>query len=67
MHVVHIDGAHLDLFAKQKVDQAEESLERLVVSPSRKRAVCGAATLYLLDRLRNAEELGSAAVRGPGF
>jgi hypothetical protein len=49
MHVAHIGCAHLDLLAEQKVDQAEKPLERVVVSPPRKRAVCGAAAPYVLD------------------
>jgi hypothetical protein len=48
-HVVDIVRASLDLFAQQKVERVEKSLERLVVSPPRIRAVWGAAAYYVLN------------------
>jgi hypothetical protein len=41
-HVVDIDRARIGVFAEQKVDQGEKSLERLVVRTLRKRAFGGA-------------------------
>jgi len=48
-HVVDTALSDLGVLAEQKVDQAEKSLERLVVRPPRKHAVWGAGASYVLD------------------
>ena len=64
-HVVDIGRVKIGVFAEQKVDQGEKSLERLVFRTLRKHAFWSAWASYVLDRLRDLEEVESAVVGSP--
>jgi hypothetical protein len=60
-NVVDADHAHLDVIVEQKVKQAEEPFERVIVHPAWERAVRRYVTPNALDRLGDPEELESTA------